>query len=48
MKSRPVVSTRPHVSLPEHKEVDPEDAPKDKKLNRGPGAGLAGTRVEEW
>jgi len=48
MKSRPMITTRPHVALPEHKEVDPEDAPKDKKLKRGPGAGTAGTRVEEW
>tara|TARA_B100000674_G_C37770648_1_gene882336 strand:- start:147 stop:689 length:543 start_codon:yes stop_codon:yes gene_type:complete len=48
MKSRPVVATRPHISLPEHKVVDPEDAPKNKKLKRGPGPGTAGTRVEEW
>ena len=48
MKSRPVITSRPHVALPEHKEVDPEDAPKNKRLKRGPGPGTAGTRVEEW
>ena len=48
MKSRPVIATRSHVGLPAHKEVDPADAPTNKKLKRSPGPGMAGTRVEEW
>ena len=38
----------PHEAIPEHQEVAPEDAPKDKRLKPSNRGGQAGTTVEEW
>ncbi len=49
MRFRPHILVRPHAGLPPHREVAPEDAREEtKRLSRGSGGGLAGTRVEEW
>lgn len=47
-KMRPQFHVEDHASLRVRKTVDPEDAPKNKRLKKGPGAGMAGTSVEEW
>ena len=48
MRSAPRIGQQDHTELPPHKEVDPEDAPKDKRLKKGDRGGQAGTTVEEW
>ena len=48
MKSRPQFMVTDQKEVPPRKEVDPEDQPKNKRLKKGPGPGVAGTSVEEW
>ena len=48
MKVRPQIYVREHEALPPHLEVPPGEEPKNRRLERNPGGGLAGTRVEEW